>query len=264
MADKDYSAILRALASNQASSFNGSPFSQAINNKLAPMGSAVASALMAPGNALRGDYSYAEVNPDGSVNPVNSALLQQANNMAGVVSVSGMPIPKPRGSLAMGMSAPEMPRPTSNYVRDLSADTPVLYREMNPERANNILDNNINVGAVGQDRMYWSDVPELARGQGDNTGIRMKMNSQGVQGKIDTMSKPGLAFVQQTKGGREFVTQDGVSFSKVDEVQVGPEIMFRQSPDDRRLLNRLRQLVDAGEFTASSPDGFVTLYQRKR
>lgn len=230
-------------AQRQAADFNSSMFSRALSSDIKRNVGSVVSAVAAPGEALRGNLGYSTTDP---------RLMDAAANMAGVVSLGSAPMPRPRGSLGMG----------GNYVRDLSADTPLLYREMNSERANNIIDNNLNVGAVGQDRLYWSDAPELAKGQGDNTGVRMTMRSEGVQGKIDTTSKPGLAFVQQTKGGREFVTQDGVGFDKVDEVHISPEVLFRQNPDDRRMLNRLRSEVAAGKFETFSPDGFITVYRR--
>ena len=102
MAEKDYNSILMALAADQSKSWNSSPFSKAIDQAIKKTGSSVASALMAPGNAMRGDYNGVEVNADGSVNPFNSPLMDAASNMAGVVSLGSAPIPRPMGSLGMG------------------------------------------------------------------------------------------------------------------------------------------------------------------
>lgn len=77
-------------------------FSHAISGGIQDSVNSVASALMAPGNALRGEYNEVEINPDGSVNPVNSALIAQALNMAATVGVGGSAFPRPHGSLGMG------------------------------------------------------------------------------------------------------------------------------------------------------------------
>lgn len=249
-------SVLKALAAKQASEFNSSPFSQSVNRRII---NPVAEALMAPGNAMRGLYNYAEVEPSGYVRPFNTGLMDAATNMAGVVQLGSAPMPRPSNSLGMGGA----PKPVqTNYVRNLVEDTPYLYREMNSEAANQLIENNLNMGPAGQYPLYWADTPDLALGQGSNTGIRMKMNADGVMGKGDFSSKPGLAFVKATGGGREFVSKSGVDFKKVDEVYVNPEINdWFGSPDDRRLLNRLRALVDSGEFRAEQV-GMQTVYKR--
>jgi hypothetical protein len=76
--------------------------SQELSEKAIDGASSVAEALMAPGNALQGQYNQVEINPDGSVNPVNSALIAQALNMAATVGVGGSAFPRPHGSLGMG------------------------------------------------------------------------------------------------------------------------------------------------------------------
>lgn len=64
----------------------------------------IASALMAPGNALQGAYNYVEVNPDGSVNPFNQDMIDSAAALSGLVSLGSAPIPRPANSLGMGAS----------------------------------------------------------------------------------------------------------------------------------------------------------------
>jgi len=248
--------ILMALAAKQAEDRNSSVFSQFVNDaageaggKLSSSAQAIAQALMLPGDVASGSTPF---DPRLGFSGQNPQTLDAAAELAGSLTLGSGAIPGPSNALRMG----------ANYVRDLSQETPFLYRQMNPERANSILDNNLNMGAMGQERLHWADVPELAKGQGDNTGVRMVMRSDGVQGQFNTTSKPGLEFVEQTGGGREFVTRDGVSLDKVNEIHVDPEVYFRKNPDDRRMLNKLRQLVDAGQFQETSPDGFVTVYQR--
>lgn len=96
--------ILRALAAKQVAGFNSSPFSQGLTSDLERMGSSVAAALMAPGDALRGEYSDVEVLPTGEVSPFSQPLMDAASNMAGVVTLGSAPLPRPAGSLAMGMA----------------------------------------------------------------------------------------------------------------------------------------------------------------
>lgn len=98
-----YEDILKALAAQQAASFNSSPFSQAVNRDLGEAANSVAAALMAPGNALQGQYSDLEIMPDGSVAPFSTPMLDAAANMAGVVSLGSAPMPRPANSLGMGL-----------------------------------------------------------------------------------------------------------------------------------------------------------------
>jgi hypothetical protein len=82
-------------------------FSHAISGDVQDSANSVASALMAPRNALQGQYNQVEINPDGSVNPVNSALIAQAMNMAGTLSLGSSPIPRPTGALTAGLARPK-------------------------------------------------------------------------------------------------------------------------------------------------------------
>lgn len=101
--------ILRALARQQFAGRNSSPVDRFLTDALTEAGGkiaggaqSVARALMTPGDAMRGAYNYAEINPDGSVNPVPTAMIDDAANMAGVISLGAMPMVRPSGSLGMG------------------------------------------------------------------------------------------------------------------------------------------------------------------
>lgn len=65
---------------------------------------------MAPGNALRGEYSQTEIEPSGYVRPFSGGLMDAATNMAGVVSLGSVPVPRPMGSLGVG-GLPRAPQP---------------------------------------------------------------------------------------------------------------------------------------------------------
>lgn len=254
-----YEALLQSSARQAASDFNSSALSQSMSKDVSEAANSIYAALTAPVDAYEGRLNRYEIDPStGAL--MNVGLMDAATNMAGLVQLGSMPLPRPSGSLGIGGAV--RPSSSSNYVRNLAEDAPYLYREMNSEAANRLIENRLNMGPAGQYPLYWADTPDLALGQGSNTGIRMKMNADGVMGKGDFSSKPGLAFVKATGGGREFVSKSGVDFKKVDEVYVSPEINdWFGSADDRRLLNRLRSLVDAGEFTASQ-NGMQTVYQR--
>lgn len=84
--------------------YSESAIAQALKSDINRNINSVASALMAPGDALSGKYNYVEIEPDGYVRPFNSGLINAANNMAGVVGVSSLGIPRPSGSLGSGGS----------------------------------------------------------------------------------------------------------------------------------------------------------------
>lgn len=80
--------------------------SYGISQDIGQAGSSVARALMTPGNAMRGDYNEVSIYPSGYVSPVSEALIQDASNMAGVVTTGSMPMPRPMNSLGMGGRLP--------------------------------------------------------------------------------------------------------------------------------------------------------------
>jgi hypothetical protein len=98
--------ILRALAAGQSSGFNASPFSQFINDagteaggKLSRGASAIASALALPGEVLSGQTPF---DPRLGFSGQDPATLNRAADIAGVVGLGSLPLPRPRGSLGMG------------------------------------------------------------------------------------------------------------------------------------------------------------------
>lgn len=207
--------------------------------------------LMAPGNALLGNYSQPHIYEDGTVRPYSPALYDDATSLAGLVSLGAAPIPRPEGSLGMG----------GNYLRNLGLESPFLWRDMSAPRALDIINRSID-GPFGQEQLYWASVPDLAIGQNGNTGIRMRIAAEGVQGLDAPTSKPGLEFLRETGGGREFMSRGGVDFRNIDEIAVQPTVMFGGTADDRLFLRKLREFIDSGQFKVTTPDGFVTVYNR--
>jgi len=106
------------------------PIWTALQNDISRASNSILSSLAAPGNAMRGDYNSVEINRNGSVNPFNGPLMDAASNMAGVVSLGSMPMPRPFGSLGMGgMGRPSNlpfseslslpPAPSSSQLRSM-------------------------------------------------------------------------------------------------------------------------------------------------
>lgn len=129
-------------------------FSHAISGDVHDAASSVAAALMAPGNALRGEYNDVEIMPDGSVNPVNSALIEQALNMAGAVSGGGSIVPRPTGALSMGLGANFDNWFTGSKVVNKTGQPLRLYKG-SPTRADGPLRN--YKGDIIKDRP-WRDI----------------------------------------------------------------------------------------------------------
>lgn len=95
------------------------------------------------------------------------------------------------------------PVPTSNYLTSLSAYTPRLYRETNIERALQF------VGQVTTDmtgEMHFAETPDMALGQGDNSGVLIELDSQPLQGTIN-LRKPGLSSAFENRRG-EFIAKN--------------------------------------------------------
>lgn len=101
--------------------------SYGISQDIGQAGDSVARALMTPGNALRGDYNEVSIYPSGYVSPVSEALIQDASNMAGVVTTGSMPMPRPMNSLGMGGSVKEygMSHRPNTVQQGMTLDNPL-------------------------------------------------------------------------------------------------------------------------------------------
>lgn len=102
-------ALLWQMAQKQAQQFNTSPASRFANDagaeaggKLNAAGQSFLKAIMAPGNALRGEYDEREISPNGSVSQFDPRMMDDATELAGTIGLSSMPMPRPVGSLGMG------------------------------------------------------------------------------------------------------------------------------------------------------------------
>ena len=94
--------------------------------------------------------------------------------------------------------------PTSNYVEPLSTYAPTVYRETNIEEADALLPgSNTTVSSDALYGMFASESPELALGQGRNTGVVVELDTRELKGQI-SRSKP-TAEVAWQSGKAEFL-----------------------------------------------------------
>lgn len=111
---------------------------------------------------------------------------------------SAAPLPEP---FTARPAARALPRDT--FTRDLSRDAPGgLYRETNVDSLEHYLP-----GRAGQqfgggpvNGYYFSDVPELAKGQGKNKGVLLEFDSKGIEGRPD-FSKPAAQMSYESGAG---------------------------------------------------------------
>lgn len=106
--------ILATPRPNFSDSMRGASYD--ISQRMVGAANSIAEALMTPGNAMRGEYSYAMINPDGSVDPVSAALIEPAANLAGIVSMGSLPMTRPSGSLGMGGRPKSLPSSESLFT----------------------------------------------------------------------------------------------------------------------------------------------------
>jgi len=216
---------------------------------LASAAGSIGNALTAPGNALAGNYNQLTVGPDGSVSPMDPRMVQDASNLAGMVTLGAGAMPAEAGALRMGMTGP---------VKDLSSTVTHLYRETSPSGVNQILEKQLSLGqgsAEGtQIHLYWSDNPDLALGQGTNKGVIVKMSTGGVRGAPD-VSKPGASVAN----GTEYVTTDGVHPDNIQSITL-TQPLAKNDPSAIRLSGKLSRMVNSGQWGwVKNPDKTFTL-----
>lgn len=75
-----------------------------LSDRLSDAGASIAQALMAPGNAVMGQYDQRPVYADGSVGMFDPRMVEDAATLAGSVSLGAAPMPRPTNSLGSGGS----------------------------------------------------------------------------------------------------------------------------------------------------------------
>lgn len=131
-----------------------------------------------------------------------------------------------------------------NYTRAIADEAPVLFRETDADGLERLLSGQLNLGPMGQQELYWSNVPELALGQGRNRGFIAVADAEGINGRVN--KKPGW---EAAWPSAEYVSRSGVTGRSVKAVLV---------KGDTQVPKALARLL-AGRFDAQQvPAG--TLY----
>lgn len=126
---------------------------------------------------------------------------------------------------------PSLPKLETNDRTELSTYSPTLYRETDPSKALELLGGNPDPAQ----RLFLANTPNLARGQGANKGVLIEMDSQGLQGSVNT-SKPGWE-VAYNNGEAEFVGTYNKSYAdNVSKVTI---------TNEGKRLPRVRTLNDS-------------------
>jgi hypothetical protein len=81
----------------------------------------------------------------------------------------------------------------------------LAYREMSPYAALEFI-SPASSSDMTMKEVFLASTPELATGQGDNKGVRVELETSGLNLKKAT-SKPGMAFSAAVGGGQEFVAR---------------------------------------------------------
>lgn len=131
-----------------------------------------------------------------------------------------------------------------NFLRRIEREVPELYRETNGSRFLNFFGGNYPFGAP---RWNFAETPDMALGQGNNKGLRFKIKTEGLEGKVNR-DKPGLEQAYLSGMG-EFivVAQPSDLLKNLKEVVISPEAFTGLSRGEKkRLENTLIQLENKG------------------
>ncbi len=158
------------------------------------------------------------------------------------------------------------PVPETNYRRSLSDHTAVVYHETSAQGVADWLPNDQRQqsGVAGKRERYYSNNPDLALGQGDNTGFRLELDTSGLEGRIN-QAKP--TWQHSWEGGdAEFtarVGRDVDDATLLRAVTVMPDqFEGTGTPWQRRARSKLEELTAKDGWTRTdNPDGSVT-YRR--
>jgi hypothetical protein len=119
-----------------------------------------------------------------------------------------------------------------------------LYRETSP---NNLMDLFKGNSPFGSPVTYFSEIPEMALGQGSNKGVMIKVNSEGLRGR-PYLGKPGLeqAYLQNA-GEFELKEQPSNIAKSINEIWVSPNAYKNLRKPEVIMFNRqLNDLEKSG------------------
>ena len=144
-------------------------------------------------------------------------------------------------------------RQKKNYSEDIEIFADRIFREQSPEEARGAL--------LGGDftpfaAIPTANTPNLALGQGTNKGVLIEYTTEGLKGRPDLHSKPGLRFVAQESGEVELEIRN-ISNSELGRRAVSATIDPKVA-DKRELRLLQRALKNSGRFDREVlPDGKI-------
>lgn len=138
-----------------------------------------------------------------------------------------------------------------NYLKPISQYTDSIYRETDIDGAIPFIDRNFRVDMPGD--YYFSNSPNLARGQGENQGVLIRLKSDGLKGVLNR-SKPSFEPAYKS-GETEIISRYGTQKTyqdNVESVTIQPGLK-----GSKPYIARFKRAV-SGWTEVKNPDGSTT------
>lgn len=110
----------------------------------------------------------------------------------------------------------------------------ILYHETSPDNVQGLLDSTVNPNVTNRPKIYTSNTPNLAKGQGGK-GIIFEFNESAGK-NVENINKPALGFTSQ-QGQKEFI-------SELNPSSIKSIIVDSKTLNKLKLANRNRQVLD--------------------
>jgi hypothetical protein len=152
-----------------------------------------------------------------------------------------------------------------NPVARLSRFAPTMFRETSLERALEFIDKSYDTGDLARSEYYMAESPDMALGQGENRGVLLEFDADGLNGTPNVFHKP-MSQDAFLRGNGEFSAfGNGVSAYRdsLRRVTVRPDA-GGQPWVVRRMRSALAALVSSGEWTLESSGDGSAVYTRTR
>lgn len=165
------------------------------------------------------------------------------------------------GAMAAGPPG-KLPPIGDNYVRPLSELTPTVHHETNFYKAQEFIpEAGVHTGTPS--RLYLSNDPDLALGQGDNKGIKLEFSTDGLSGRYNT-AKPSTQLMHE-QGKAEFLG-DGHQKDwqrNLKSVTIDPAINLPRRVDKILLQQMIERMKKNGWADSTDPEtGHLKLEKR--
>jgi len=137
--------------------------------------------------------------------------------------------------------------PLDTHVGELTKFTKALpagelFRETNANRLMELSRGNL---PYGPEITYFSEIPEMALGQGFNKGVMIKVNSEGLMGR-PYLGKPALEQSYLQKAGEfEVKEQPSRLLNAINEVWVSPDAYKNLRKPEKYMFERYLNTLEA-------------------